>query len=144
MKRSAQWKSLTFLITFLAISSAFAAEDQTPPVLREVLLDARRLHAPGVVNVSVRGDDDDSGIANVSGYFEYRRDANERVAPRIYFTCKATDSGGMNWSGQVTVAALAPKGVWKLRMVQLIDVAHNAKLYTDKDSEIADVSFTVQ
>jgi len=118
--------------------------DVHPPVLHEVLLAATRISTPGTVKMSLRATDDDSGVASVSGHFQYQNYGNGTFAPRLYFSCKPADVAGMNWSCEVAIPFRAAKGVWQLQAVQLLDKANNLKLYTTKDPQVADVSFTVQ
>jgi len=120
--------------------------DSHPPTVQTVMLDNTRVGSPSVINVSVQANDDNSGVASVSGHFVYTGAvAPGSQPPRLYFSCRATgEAPAITWIGPLPIPDKAAKGVWKLGALQVLDKANNLKLYSQNDPVVANVQFTVQ
>jgi hypothetical protein len=120
--------------------------DSHPPVVQTVVLDVNRTAAPGIVNVTVQANDDNSGVASISGHFVFTGQVPQgNQPPRLYFSCRPLGEPPVTtWNGPVSIPDKAAKGVWKLGALQVLDKANNLKLYSGSDPVTANVAFTVQ
>jgi hypothetical protein len=121
--------------------------DSRPPVVVSVTLDTVAIGVPGVVNVTIIATDDASGVASVTGNFNYTGTvAPGTQAPRLYFSCRQAGDASMNmWTGPMAISEpKTPRGTYRLGSLQVIDKANNVKLYGPTDPVIANISFRVQ
>jgi hypothetical protein len=120
--------------------------DFTPPTL-----DAFDLSPTIVSNgaatdilVTAKVDDEGSGAASMTGWFEGPTPAGGQP-PKNYFNC-LPDPGNPDapWTGRIHVPQLAARGTWKVGTIRLEDKAKNFRIYTSADPVVAGRVFQVQ
>jgi hypothetical protein len=120
--------------------------DSKPPVVQQVILDATRVNAPGLVNITVQATDDQSGVASISGHFVYTgKVTGANQPPRLYFSCRPVgDAPATTWTGPLAIPDKEAKGLWRLGALQVLDKANNLRLYSTNDPVTANVTFVIQ
>ncbi len=96
-----------------------SSSDSTPPTLRAIWLEKPSVRELEKETIWVQADDDNSGVAEVSGSFQ-----SPSGAAIISFGCRwMPDSGA--WVGEFLVPKGADCGDWTIHQVQLVDKARN-------------------
>ncbi|HEX3108341.1 MAG TPA: hypothetical protein VHU41_04535, partial [Thermoanaerobaculia bacterium] len=121
--------------------------DNKQPVVQSVTLDTTAVGVPGNVNIMIVATDEGSGIASISGQFNY----TDKVAPgtqppRFFFSCRPSGDPSQNlWTGPIAIVDKhQARGTYRLGSLQVIDKANNVRLYSANDPVIANVAFRVQ
>ncbi len=121
--------------------------DNKPPVVQSITLDTTAVGVPGTVNITVIATDEGSGIASISGQFNYTGKVSPGTQPpRFFFSCRPAGDPAQNmFSGPIAIIDKSQaRGIYRLGSLQVIDKANNVKLYSPNDPVIANVQFRVQ
>ncbi|HEX3108197.1 MAG TPA: hypothetical protein VHU41_03815 [Thermoanaerobaculia bacterium] len=121
--------------------------DNKQPVVQSVTLDTSVVGVPGNVNITIIATDEGSGIASISGQFNYTNQvAPGTQPPRFFFSCRPSGDPSQNlWSGPIAILDKhQARGTYRLQSLQVIDKANNVRLYSANDPVIANVAFKIQ
>ncbi|HEV8431812.1 MAG TPA: hypothetical protein VGR95_00250 [Thermoanaerobaculia bacterium] len=121
--------------------------DNKPPVVQSITLDTSVVGVPGTVNITVLATDEGSGVASISGQFNYTNQvAPGTQPPRFFFSCRPSGDPSQNlFSGPIAIVDKhQARGTYRLGSLQVIDKANNVRLYSANDPVIANVAFKVQ
>jgi hypothetical protein len=111
--------------------------DSTPPTLKAVWLERPAVEEKGTQIVYVMADDDNSGVASVTGTFQ---SPSKKALIGFGGQLKSESS---TWAGTLTIPAGADCGDWTLLHIRLVDKAGNAATVAASDPLLSRVSFAV-
>lgn len=116
--------------------------DAGAPTLTSLVLDQTVVSNEGstVITITANVQDDTCGVASMSGQAVGPPGGADR---RLYVSFSPT-TDPMIWSGKLRIEPLTAKGTWTLSGVQMLDKAHNLKVYSQGEGPLANATFRVQ
>ena len=120
-----------------ALKVESAQPDSTPPTVHDVRVDKLTLNGGERNPIRVEIDDDRSGVASVTGFFQ-----SPTKAAILPFACHAGEDPAF-WEGEVTVPRDADCGTWSLENLRVVDGAGNIAIVSGDSPLIARVEFGV-
>lgn len=129
------------MVKALAVDISGESCDARPPQLTSLVLDPTTVSNTEAMTVTARAivTDDTCGISSISG--QAVGPGAGANAPRLYFSFERS---GDAWIARISVPKHAAKGQWKIAWVQVLDIGHNLKAYSDRDPALTGVGFRVQ
>jgi hypothetical protein len=117
--------------------------DATPPTMQSAVLDRNSVSnaVATTITLTVVASDNMCGVGSVSGHAT--GPSQPGSLSRIYFALSPAGDG-QTWSGALTVPAKAPKGLWKVTWLQVLDKGYNLKAYGENDAILQGATFRVE
>lgn len=116
--------------------------DAGAPTLASLVLDQTVVsnETSTVITITANVQDDTCGMASMSGQAVGPPGGADR---RLYVSFSPTTDPFI-WSGKLRIEPLTAKGTWTISGVQMLDKAHNLKVYSQGEGPLANATFRVQ
>jgi hypothetical protein len=117
--------------------------DSTTPTMQTIALDRNSISNATAtsITVTVVASDNLCGVGSVSGHAT--GPSRPGSVSRVYFALNPSGDG-QSWSGPMNIPEKAPKGVWTVTWVQVLDKGFNLKAYAQGDPILGTATFRVE
>lgn len=117
--------------------------DANPPVMQRIVLDKNSVSNAQAtsINVTVVATDNLCGVGSVSGHAT--GPSRPGSVSRVYFALNPAGDG-QSWSGPMNIPEKAPKGIWTITWVQVLDKGYNLKAYSQGEPLLGTATFRVE
>jgi len=131
-----KWTSYLILIVLvigiIPMGVVEGAADVTKPTLESLVLDKTKVKVGDVVNVSIKANDEGSGIKCIYFSYEAPQTGNEREITMTY------DAVADVYRGQVRMEEDMPSGTWKPKYLFIYDKAGNVTDFYGRDARFTE------
>lgn len=131
------------LVTSMHVDIVGDQCDFTLPVMQSIALDQNVVSnaQENVITIRVIATDDMCGVGSISGHA--LGPAKPGSVNRLFFALSPAGDN-QTFTGQLRVPRLAPKGLWSIGWVQVLDKGFNLKAYSTGDPVLANATFRVE